>query len=122
MKWFSDLPAIYLHREYVDFRKAVNGLCLIVEQELSLNPYDASLYVFCNRSRDKLKILHWDETGFVLWYKRLEKDQFKWPRDELGSVIELTEQSLNWLLTGLPIRPLEPHKALFYQPLSKASN
>ena len=55
MKWFSELPAIYLHREYVDFRKAVNGLCLIVEQELSLNPYDASLYVFCNRSPARLR-------------------------------------------------------------------
>ena len=118
MRWFGeDLPSIYLHREYVDFRKAVNGLSLIVEQECLLNPYDASLYVFCNRSRDKLKILHWDRTGFVLWYKRLEKDKFKWPVGEAGSVIELNEQSLHWLLTGLPIRALEPHKPLNYHPL-----
>ena len=117
MKWFSDLPRVYLHREYVDFRKAVNGLSLIVEQERSLNPYDASLYVFCNRSRDKLKILHWDKTGFVLWYKRLEKDKFKWPTNEVGAVIQLSEQSLHWLLSGLPIRPLEPHKPLNYHPL-----
>ena len=117
MNWFNDLPCIYLHRDYVDFRKAVNGLCAIVEQELLMNPFDESLYVFCNRSRDKLKILHWDKTGFVLWYKRLEKDKFKWPIRENESVIGLNEESLNWLLTGLPVRPPAPHKTLFYQPL-----
>ena len=37
MQWFSELPCIYLHRDYVDFRKAVNGLLMIVEQELALN-------------------------------------------------------------------------------------
>ena len=77
MNWFGDLPTIYLHREYVDFRKAVNGLCAIVESDLLMNPYEGSLYVFCNRGRDKLKILHWDRTGFVLWYKRLEQAKFK---------------------------------------------
>ena len=118
MKWFTDLPTIYLHRECVDFRKAVNGLCAIVEQDLLMNPYDESLYVFCNRTRDKLKILHWDKTGFVLWYKRLEKEKFKWPTSDEASIIELNEQSLNWLLTGLPIRPLEPHKTLFYEALN----
>jgi len=117
MNWFSDLPRIYLHREYVDFRKAVNGLSEIIEGDLQMNPFDESLYVFCNRGRDKLKILHWDKTGFVLWYKRLEKAKFKWPTHEDESMIELTEESLTWLLTGLPIRPPEPHKPLNYQPL-----
>ena len=114
MNWFGDLPTIYLHREYVDFRKAVNGLCAIVESDLLMNPYAGSLYVFCNRGRDKLKILHWDRTGFVLWYKRLEQAKFKWPIQEDGAVIELSEQSLQWLLSGLPIRPAEsPIKRCF---------
>ena len=117
MQWFSDLPTIYLHREYVDFRKAVNGLSEIVEQELRMNPFNESLYVFCNRKRDRLKVLHWDKTGFVLWCKRLEKAKFKWPIEDDGEVIELDEQALHWLLTGLPIRPPEPHKPLNYHPL-----
>ncbi len=115
MNWFSDLPTIYLHRAPVDFRKAVNGLCEVVQTQLSMNPFDENLYVFCNRGRDKLKILHWDRTGFVLWYKRLERDKFKWPADDSEAVIQVDEQSLNWLLTGLTIRPPEPHKALHYQ-------
>jgi transposase len=115
MNWFNDLPAIYLHRAPVDFRKAANGLCEVVENELSMNPFDESLYVFCNRNRDRLKILHWDKTGFVLWYKRLEKEKFKWPVNDLETVIRLNEESLNWLLSGLAIRPPEPHKTLHYE-------
>ena len=52
LNWFSDLPRIYLHCTPVDFRKAVNGLSEVVAQELSMNPFDESLYVFCNRGRD----------------------------------------------------------------------
>jgi len=115
MQWFSDLPRVYLHRDVVDFRKAVNGLSVLVEQELGLNPFDESLFVFCNRARDRLKILHWDQTGFVLWYKRLEKEKFKWPSDDDESVIVLNEEGFRWLLSGLPIRPLEGHKPLNYQ-------
>lgn len=118
MNWFNDLPAVYLHRNPVDFRKAINGLCVLVEQELAMNPYDESLFVFCNRGRDKLKILHWDRTGFVLWYKRLEKEKFKWPIQHSDTVIEVTEQSLTWLLSGLTILPPEPHKTLYYQSVS----
>lgn len=118
MNWFSDLPTIYLHRLPVDFRKAANGLSELVETELLMDPFDGCLYVFCNRSRDKLKILHWDKTGFVLWYKRLEKDKFKWPTDDLESIIEVDEQALTWLLSGLRIRPPEPHKPLNYHVFS----
>ena len=117
MNWFNDLPTVYLHRTPVDFRKAVNGLCELVQQELEMNPFDENLYVFCNRKRDRLKILHWDRTGFVLWYKRLEEEKFKWPVDDIETVIQVDEQSLNWLLSGLMTRPPEPHKTLHYQPI-----
>ncbi len=115
MNWFNDLPAIYLHRAPVDFRKAVNGLCEVVEQELGMSPFDECLYVFCNRNRDRLKILHWDRTGFVLWYKRLEKEKFKWPLNDVDTVIRVEEQALVWLLRGLAIHSPEPHKTLHYQ-------
>ena len=118
MQWFSELPSVYIHRDAVDFRKAVNGLSDLIEQDLGLNPFDDCLYVFCNRSRDRLKILHWDRTGFVLWYKRLEKEKFKWPSTEEDEIIKLSERSFQWLLSGLPIRPPEPHKSLHYEPLS----
>ena len=113
MNLFSGLPIFYLHRAPVDFRKAVNGLCEVVENELSMNPFDESLCVLWNRNRDRLKILHWERTGFVLWYKRLEK--FKWPIQDLETLIQINEESLNCLLSGLAIRPPEPHKTLHYE-------
>ena len=78
MRW-HDVPSVYLHRDFVDFRKSINGLAGIVEAELELPVMNGALFVFCNKGRDKLKILYWDKTGFALWYKRLEKDKFKWP-------------------------------------------
>jgi hypothetical protein len=73
MKMWVGPPDIYLYRDAVDFRKSINGLVMVVEQELALSPFAEALYVFCNRGRDKLKLVYWDKTGFALWYKRLEK-------------------------------------------------
>lgn len=67
------LAKVYLCIEPVDFRKAIQGLSLLVEQALELDPFEATLFVFINRRRDKLKILYWEKNGFCLWYKRLEK-------------------------------------------------
>ncbi|MCL1127839.1 IS66 family insertion sequence element accessory protein TnpB, partial [Shewanella surugensis] len=72
MLMFQQLPSVYLHQQPVDFRKSINGLAIIVEQQLSQQVSDGSVFVFCNKGRDKLKILYWDSTGFALWYKRLE--------------------------------------------------
>ena len=73
MKMFVGPAAIYLYRDVVDFRKSINGLIVVVEQQMQLSPFQDALFVFCNKKRDKVKILYWDRTGFALWYKRLEK-------------------------------------------------
>lgn len=64
---------VYLYAGTVDMRKSINGLSALVEQELELNPMIDALFAFCNRNRDKVKLLYWERNGFVLWYKRLEK-------------------------------------------------
>lgn len=80
MKMFIDPPKIYLHKQPVDFRKSINGLSLLVEHEMQQSPFSGALFVFCNQQRTRLKVLYWGQTGFCLWYKRLEKDKFRWPR------------------------------------------
>ena len=79
IKWSNSIN-VYLHRDPVDFRKAINGLSLIVSDDMALSPFDRAIFVFCNKRRSQLKVLYWDETGFVLWQKRLEKEKFKWPK------------------------------------------
>lgn len=109
MKMFVDLNEVYLHRDAVDFRKSINGLVLIVEQEMELSPFADALFVFCNKARDKVKVVYWDKTGFCLWYKRLEKEKFKWPGKRNYSVMNLTEEQWKWLLAGFSI---EGHQSL----------
>lgn len=114
MRIFVDLESVYLHREPVDFRKSIDGLSLIVDQSMGLSVFEAALFVFCNKRRDKLKILYWDSSGFCLWYKRLEKEKFKWPRKDDQEVITLSEEQLHWLLRGFDLSQLKPHQALKY--------
>jgi transposase len=78
---FDPALKVYLHREAVDGRKNINGLALLVEQALGLDPFAPALFVFSNRRRDRIKILLWERTGFWLMIKRLEADRFKWPTD-----------------------------------------
>ena len=114
MKMFVDVGAVYLHRDAVDFRKSINGLSLIVEQAMGLSLYEPAVFVFCNKRRDKLKVLYWDSSGFCLWYKRLEEERFKWPCKEKKATISLTEEQFHWLLRGVDIRQLKPHVTLNY--------
>ncbi len=78
------IEQVYLCRDAIDFRKAINGLSVMVEQEMGLNPFGSALYVFVNRSRNKIKVLYWHRNGFCLWQKRLEEDKFHWPKHPVG--------------------------------------
>ena len=115
----EDFSAIYLYREFVDFRKSINGLSEIVENEMALSPFSPLLFVFCNKRRDKLKILYWDHSGFALWYKRLEKEKFPWPKKIYEKdVVELDEQNFRLFLKGIDIWTLKPHQTLSFKYVS----
>ena len=112
MRPSNDLPVVYLCRDAVDFRKGMNGLAVLVEDVLALDPFSDHLFVFCNRRRNRVKILYWERNGFCLWQKRLEKARFHWPRKQTDEVVHLTGQQLNWLLDGYDIQRLQPHEKL----------
>jgi transposase len=73
---------------------------------------------FCNKGRDKLKLLYWDSTGFCLWYKCLEKDKFQWPKMHSKAIINLDNEHMNWLLPGFDINRMNLHKTQQYRQLS----
>jgi transposase len=100
---------VFLHRDAVDFHKSINGLLVIVTQQMQLEVQSKSLFVFCNKRRDKLKVLYWDQTGYALWYKRLEQAHFKWPKKHCDEVITLNAEQWQWLLRGLDFLLLQPH-------------
>ena len=81
-------------------RKSINGLAAIVEGSFRLDLFAGELYVFCNRNRDRLKILEWDGDGFWLHCKRLEKGRFRWPAEGETQTLSLTGEELSILLGG----------------------
>jgi transposase len=82
-------------------RKSINGLAAAVESGFKLNPFCEGMFVFCNRNRDRIKILEWDGDGFWLYFKRLERGRFRWPTLGDNPVMTLTSDELN-LLLGSP--------------------
>jgi len=106
---------VYLCRESIDMRKSIDGLSVLVEQVLELDLFAPHLFAFCNRKRDKIKVLYWEGSGFVLWYKRLEKDRFPWVGEGSEAVRSLTGRELNWLLDGIDVFAMKPHGALSYE-------
>jgi transposase len=118
MRAVESFPTIYIHREPVDFRKHIDGLSSIVENEMGLSPFGGALFVFASRNRRKLKILYWDRTGFALWHKRLEQAKFPWPKDLEEPVISIGARELSWLLEGFEYWKMKPHDALNYASVS----
>jgi transposase len=76
---------------------------LIVESSFELDPFTGAVFVFCNRRRDRIKILEWDTDGFWLYFKRLEKGHFRWPQTGDSPTMTLTGEELSVLLGGVRV-------------------
>ena len=108
------LTQVFLYQQPIDFRKAHMGLCAIIECELGHDPFAGHLYAFTNKRRNKIKCLFWEDNGFVLYYKSLSEEKFKWPKRD-DKLITLTGQQINWLLDGYDISAMKGHKKLHYE-------
>lgn len=104
---------VYLAIGNTDMRKAINGLSILVQESMDLDPFSGHLFVFCNRKRNIIKILYWDRNGFCLWSKRLEKHFFRWPESS-EEVMKIDQRELMWLVDGLEINQQKAHKRLSY--------
>ena len=93
---------VYIAVGITDLRKSIDGLAAIVQQRFHLDPFSNCLFVFCNRSRDRIKILHWDSSGFWLYLKRLENGTFQWPSGQ-EEIKSLSMREFRWLLDGIPL-------------------
>jgi transposase len=110
----SDLRVdrVYLACGPTDLRKSIDGLAALAQLALGLDPFANCLVVFCNRERDKLKILHWEHNGFWLYYRRLERGRFRWPQTPDGAPRAITLRELRWLLDGLELEQRRAHPAV----------
>jgi transposase len=90
---------IYFYLPATDMRKSIDSLCTLVSDQLSMNPAEGHLFIFRNKSGNKLKCLYYEPNCFSLWYRRLEKGRFSFPKDKEGH-IEMTPEHFNWLLAS----------------------
>ena len=98
-----------------DMRKQINGLSMIVSEDLEMDPFEGNLFLFGNRFRRILKIIYWDRNGFCMWLKRLDKDKFPWPMNQKEAT-EISQEQFSFLLQGIDF--WKAHKKLEYRSVS----
>ncbi len=102
-------------------RKSIDGLAAATRSVLDRDPCTGDLFAFCNRRRNRLKVLCWEESGFWLALKRLEKGTFDWPalNDSHVPEIEMTQSELSALIDGLDIRVVRRRRRFSTESLKK---
>jgi transposase len=109
----ESISHIYMAQGVTDLRKGIDGYAALVSGVMKLDPFSSSMFLFCNRTKDKLKILVWDGNGFWLCYKRLESGKFKWLKSNSENpTYSLSKQQLSWLLEGLSVHQKKAFKPL----------
>lgn len=100
-----------LFSEATDMRKSFDGLSGLVKNQLATDPRNGDVFLFINKSRDKIKLLHWNGAGYTLYYKRLERGTFELPsyKQKTGS-IKLDYTRLVMILDGLSIKNVRQRK------------
>lgn len=115
MLTLSNIDRVFLACGSTDLRKSIDGLAALVHVEFELDPFSSSLFVFCNRQRDKLKMLFWEHNGFWLLYRRLERGTFQWPVASIATPMVISPRELRWLLDGLSLEQKKAHPAVIAQ-------
>jgi len=101
----------HLFSQPTDMRKSFDGLSGLIQNILESNPCSGDVFVFINKRRDKIKLLHWQGIGFILYYKRLEKGTFELPGyDSTVGSITLDYPQLVMIIDGLSIKNLQKRK------------
>lgn len=100
----SNATNIYIITGYTDMRKSLDGLYAIVVSQLNEEPNEHSIYLFCGKRCDRIKVLIREPDGLVLLYKRLDvvQGRYRWPRNP-SEVKPITWQQFDWLMSGLEI-------------------
>ena len=105
----------HLYSQPTDMRKSFDSLSGLVRNNLGYDPIHGTVFIFINKSRDKIKLLHWEGSGYLLYYKRLEKGTFELPRyDASVGSITLSYTQMVMIMDGLSIRNLQ--KRVRYTP------
>lgn len=107
----SSSQDFYLYNQPTDMRKSFDGLCGIVQEQLGQDPMSGSVYIFLNHSRNKIKLLHWEQGGFVLYYKRLESGTIEMPvADTWQTSLTVEWSTLVMMIAGISFKNIKKRK------------
>jgi transposase len=109
----GDGKKIYLACGATDLRKSIDALSVLACESFNLNPYGDTIFVFCNRTRDIVKILEWDGDGFWLHMKRVEKSRFHWPEKGEEEVMDIARYELEVLIASTRLRSKLKRREIF---------
>jgi transposase len=101
----------YLYYPPTDMRRSFDGLCGLVQNYMEADPCNGDVYIFINKQRNSLKLLHWEEGGFALFYKRLETGTIEMPdlSEEVGS-LHISWTDLTLMISGIPFNHVKKRK------------
>lgn len=98
----------HLYRKETDMRKGFDSLCGIIRNELNKQVLDGDAFIFINKPRTHIKLLVWENGGFTIFYRRLEKGTFEVPAFDLDArSMQLTSDQLNFILQGISLRDVK---------------
>lgn len=106
----SNVDHIYMATGSTDLRKSIDGCAALVQYNMHLDPFSKSIFIFCNKTKTRIKILEWDRTGYWLYTKRLEgRNRFRWPKNNEDTSICIDHEQLKWFLEGDEINRKKVH-------------
>lgn len=101
----------YYHVVATDLRKGFDSLSGVIRNEFGMNPCDGSVYIFVNKKRDKMKMLVWESSGFMLYYKRLESGTFEHPKySKTQKQLVLSYSTLLFMIQGVKLGRIQHRK------------
>ncbi len=107
----SNNTRIFVFSEATDMRKSFNGLGGLVAEHFDVALLSGHLFLFCNRRRDRIKLLYWDKDGLAIWYKQLEAGSYQLPKvDSQSNTIEIDHTKLSLLLSGIDLTSVKQRK------------
>jgi transposase len=108
---FSKNLRYYVYRHATDMRQGFDALSGLVSREFSMLPISGDVFIFLNRGRNRIKVLHWQGDGFAIFYKRLERGTFEVPlKESKGNSVEIEAQTLQLILEGIQLTSVKKRR------------
>jgi len=105
----SSSNIFYLYNQPTDMRKNFDGLSVLISSKMGKNPTSGEVFIFINKTKDRVKLLHWETHGFTLYYKRLEAGTIEWPKSS-DLKMKLNWSDLVMIIEGISLESVKKRK------------